>query len=223
MEKDKMKERKPCPLSREEWLDFLKTYLFMKKFEVSNNLNTILTFTMLIIAILIPFIVVGLNLGLKLDKTSHAFLLFSLLLYFVMIVGVFSWWVWGMRKIDGIKKESNAIHEIIKKIISGELVKSDEIREEWDKIEKKEYPDIMITRLDRKDKIMKTEEKRFILSGFIVTILSGLLVNIFVVAYWDLIKNQANVGLIAISAWGAIIATLMAMVFWMLLATITCG
>ncbi|MCD6147646.1 MAG: hypothetical protein J7J34_06595, partial [Thermoplasmata archaeon] len=61
MENDKMKEEKPCPLSREEWLDLLKTYLSMKKSEYYHNFNTTLSFVILIFAVFIPIIIAVLH------------------------------------------------------------------------------------------------------------------------------------------------------------------
>jgi len=45
---------------------------------------------------------------------------------------------------------------------------------------------------------METEEKKLVLLVFVATIFSGLLVNIFVVAFWDW-ATLANAGLIALS------------------------
>ena len=127
-----MNEKKPCPLSREEWLDLLKTYLSMKKSEYYHNFNTTLSFVILIFAVFIPIIIAVLH--------SISMLIIS---YLVMAVAVGFDFIKMKPLMKRNREESNAIYGLIKKIINGDPVESDKIRGEWDMIEK-EYQNIIM-------------------------------------------------------------------------------
>lgn len=127
-----MKEEKPCPLSREEWLDLLKTYLSMKKSEYYHNFNTTLSFVILIFAVFIPIIIAVLH--------SISMLIIS---YLVMAVAVDFVFIKMKPPMKRNREESNAIYGLIKKIINGDPVESDKIRGEWNMIEK-EYQNIIM-------------------------------------------------------------------------------
>jgi len=126
-----MKEEKPCPLSKEEWLDLLETYLSMKKSEYYQNFNITFSFVILIFVVFIPIIIAVLG--------SIPMLI---IFYFIMAVAVSFDFIKMKPLMKRNKEESNAIYGIIKKIVDEGLVES-EIKEEWDKIEKK-YPNIIM-------------------------------------------------------------------------------
>ncbi len=109
MENDKMKEKKPCPLSRQEWLEFLGNLLSIKQSHVSLYLNTFVIMAVLAVTVFISIQLPKVNVN---DANSIKNLLISGIP--VVIILIFIKWMYRMFSKEWKKPETqyDAINEI---------------------------------------------------------------------------------------------------------------